>query len=203
MPKTAAIASSLPFLHPFLLTSDLHTLCHVCTKTAQHVLLAHPVLLLLLGEHKISYNTTALPFRAAVLGSLGVTGNLDQLHHLLPSEPVDWKRRGTHGSERWLRNISTLLWKKNGGQKSSHLMRLYANFMLDVIAPILRELGEHTMYYSKIPLLRTHFPSPLMESEGSSSSSSTTLTTPTTTKQSRRRGCQQPGVSTKRHTDGR
>jgi hypothetical protein len=230
------IPTFFPSLRPYLCSTDLYSLCHVSTPIRHQITTLHPSFQYFVGEHIIRYNTKHIPFRHAVFQSLFGTEAIedcspDKLHALLPPEPSNWKRKGTLGNERWLRNISSKLWKQSGGHKSKEIMHVYTTFMLKVIAPLMREAGETTMYYSKIPLLRTHFPCPGCPTSSSSSSSSnssnssssshgnTTSSTTTTstststvtvtgtvtgtgTKQSRRRGIKNPGVSTQRHTDG-
>ena len=208
------ISTFFPSLRPYLCSADLYSLCHVSTPIRHHITTLHPSFQYFVGEHIIRYNIKHMPFRHVVFQSLFGTEaiedcSLDNLHALLPPEPSNWKRKGTLGNERWLRNISSKLWKQSGGHKSEQIMHVYTTFMLKVIAPLMREAGETTMYYSKIPILRTHFPCPSCPTSSSSSSSSSRNTsttsctsTSTNTKQSRRRGIKNPGVSTQRHTDG-
>jgi hypothetical protein len=78
-------------------------------------------------------------------------------------------------------------------------MELYHTFVIEVIKPLVESYGETEFYYSKIPLLRTHFPAPPVDGIGGIGGSGGVATK----KKSKRRGCKQPGVSTQRHTDGR
>ena len=210
-------------IRPFLLSSDLHTLCYTSNELRSNILQIHPSFRLLLGEHTISYDASTIPFTETILNSLGFQGNPDHFHLMLPEEPKGWKRKGTYGNERWLRSITNTLWKKSGGHKSEQTMQLYTTFMEDIIAPMLRESGETSMYYSKIPLLRTHFPCPSViddsadsassknSASSASSASNSTINTSNASKasnaankkQAKRRGVKNPGVSTGRHTDGR
>ena len=105
-------------------------------------------------------------------------------------------------------------------------MALYLRFVQTVVAPFVQATGETCMYYSKVPLLRTHFPLPVpgatdlhnatVLAERIEKVANETKTNHNTTrdrikrtgqndptKKSKRRGCKQPGVSTQRHTDGR
>jgi len=107
-------------------------------------------------------------------------------------------------------------------------MALYLRFVQTVVAPFVQATGETCMYYSKVPLLRTHFPLPVPDAtdlhnatvlaERIEKVANETKTNQNgekkgprikrtgqndPTKKSKRRGCKQPGVSTQRHTDGR
>ena len=49
------------------------------------------------------------------------TGNIDQLHLLLPPEPSNYKRKGTTGQERWQRSIVAERWRQRGCQNSEEV----------------------------------------------------------------------------------
>ena len=124
--------------------------------------------------------------------------HLDQLHRLLPPEPAGWKRRGTIGQERWQRAVVAERWKQRGAQRSPEMMKCYRAFVRDVVGPLVKAAGETELFFSRIPLISTHFPLPIPDSQDQKM-----LETCHQGKKSKRRGIRQPGVSTQRHTDGR
>jgi len=195
----------LPLILPYLQPLSLHCLCHVSLQFQKQTLDYRPAIYLLLKERKITFlptQSTLVDLRTTVADILltpehpkGANLDLDQLHLLLPPEPPLWKKKGTLGVERWQRSFVATRWQQSGGQNSSKLMELYNTFIIEVITPLVQSCGETEFYYSKIPLLRTHFPAPPSLDSGGIDA--------TTKKKSKRRGCKQPGVSTQRHTDGR
>jgi hypothetical protein len=195
-------SETIPLIQTFLTPAELHSLCHVSQQILQLITLIRPAINLLLSERILSFlpHPALAQLRASVADVLLSPdlphggGDLDDLHHHLPPEPPGWRRKGTLGAERWQRLLTSTRWKTSGAQNSPTIMKIYHAFIADVIAPLVKQYGDSEFYYSKIPLLRTHFPSPHVSCTAPSSSSNNS-------KKSRR--TKRNGVSTQRHTDGR
>lgn len=205
----ATVLADVPRLFAFLVPRDMVALCYVHGESVCGAVLRHrPAVSLLIGERVITFDTGIFRFAEAVLSillgedprpSVSDTLRLDQLHGLLPPEPVGWKRRGTIGQERWQRSVVTDRWKRKGAQRSPEMMEIYRGFVRDVLGPIVKATGETELYFSRIPLIRTHFPLPIPDAQDRKM----LQISQGNGKRSKRRGCRQPGVSTQRHTDGR
>jgi hypothetical protein len=219
----STVLADAPRLLAFLLPRDMVALCHSDTGAVRNAVLCHrPAIALLLGERVLAFDTRKISLREAVLSSLLLLQDvprdvpsaeakatakacdarpalhLDQLHRLLPPEPAGWKRRGTIGQERWQRAVVAERWKQRGAQRSPEMMKCYRAFVRDVVGPLVKAAGETELFFSRIPLIRTHFPLPIPDAQDQKM-----LETCHQGKKSKRRGIRQPGVSTQRHTDGR
>ena len=117
------IQHSLPNILQYLTTADKIALCYASDTIKTQLLLLSPVLSIYLQETILKYDIHKIPLRNAVTPSLidDSTGNIDQLHLLLPPEPSNYKRKGTTGQERWQRSIVAERWRQRGCQNSEEV----------------------------------------------------------------------------------
>ena len=117
------IQHSLPNILQYLSTADKIALCYASDTIKTQLLLLIPVLSIYLQETILKYDIHKIPLRNAVTPSLidDSTGNIDQLHLLLPPEPSNYKRKGTTGQERWQRSIVAERWRQRGCQNSEEV----------------------------------------------------------------------------------
>ena len=117
------IQHSLPNILQYLTTADKIALCYASDTIKTQLLLLIPVLSIYLQETILKYDIHKIPLRNAVTPSLidDSTGNIDQLHLLLPPEPSNYKRKGTTGQERWQRSIVAERWRQRGCQNSEEV----------------------------------------------------------------------------------
>lgn len=176
------------------------------------VLKEQPVVMLAIGQRIYRFDGDKIPLALESAKAIGVrVADLDFLHERLPglqapsvaSKKGQWKHMI---NERWKACCA-------GREGTNHvtLMEAYHAFIRRVVGPVLRELGESGVWFSRLPIFRAHVPlhgAVDIHSEASGASDPTMSSLASIGKrktgvtQGKRKGANRVGILTRLHRDG-
>jgi hypothetical protein len=140
---------------------ELYKLGFTSSSLKALVLLHHPVVDLMMHPRTVVFQTSVIPVAELVAASLNLpassaataTASLDKLHNSMSSPPSLESSRG-----QWKAEVQSL-WRAKGQREFTQPGGMYEQLVRSLAETMgLKEMGETTSDYSKMPIVRSHAP---------------------------------------------